>query len=102
MVTFTRSAPGTYDAATDAWTAPVTTTITGNAIQVKGDPRRYRALSLVMTEALTLLFAPTTYGETPAPGDAVTWASVVYTVRDVETNAPDGVTITARVIVSRP
>jgi hypothetical protein len=101
-VTFTRTLPGVYSPATDTWTAPTVTTITGNAIAVRGDPTRYRALGLVLTEAPTLFFAPTTYGETPAPGDTVTWTSIVYTVRDVAPIAPDGVTIAARVIVSVP
>jgi hypothetical protein len=101
-VTFTRQNPGTYDAATDVWTSPTATTITGHAIQVRGDPQRYRALGLVLTTMPTLFFSPTTYGETPAPGDTVTWTSIVYTVRDVAPIAPDGVTIAARVIVSVP
>ena len=35
------------------------------------------------------------------PGDTVTWASTVYTVRDVLPIQPDGVLIAARVIVTR-
>lgn len=96
-VTFTRSTR-TYDAATDT-SSVVASTITGSAIQVRGDPRRYKALGLTLTDMPTLFFCPTTYGECPAVGDTVTWTSKRYTVRDVSPIAPDGVTIAARIIV---
>jgi hypothetical protein len=101
MITFTRTVPGTYDAATDTWTTPTETTVTGNAVQVRGDADTYRALSLIQSQAPTLLFTPTTYGQLPLPGDQVTWAEDVYTVRDVAPIQPDGVAIMARVIVVR-
>ena len=47
----------------------------------------------------TLIFVPTTYGDTVEPGDTVVWANDTYTVRDVEPASPDGVTILARVII---
>ena len=102
-VTFTRTA-ATYDA-TGGGVAPVETTITGNAFRTtprtRLDLMRYESLGLVQSDAPTLLFAPTTYGETPAPGDVVTWNSIDYTVRSVDPVAPDGVTIIARVVISR-
>lgn len=101
-ITFTRSTR-TYDAASD--TSTVTeSTITGSAIQVRGDPERYRALGLVLSTMPTLFFAPTTYGETPQPGDVVTWPETggsVYTVRDIDPIAPDGVTIAARIVIGK-
>ena len=100
-VTFTHSTPGTYDAATDTWGTPVTTTVTGEAVRVRGDPETYRALGLIQSENPTLLFTPATYGEAPEPGYTVEWSNVVYTVRDVNPVAPDGVMILARVVVSR-
>jgi len=98
-VVFTRTVPGTYDPATDTFTSPTETTVTGSAIQVRGDPETYRALSLIQSEAPTLFWTPATYGEAPEPGDTVVWASKTYTVRDVAKIQPDGVCIAARVIV---
>lgn len=95
--TFTRTRRD-YDHATD--TAQVSVTeIVGNAIQVRGDPRRYKALGLVLTTMPTLFWTPATYGECPSPGDTVLWQSKKYTVRDVDQIAPDGVVIAARIVV---
>jgi len=92
----------TYDAATDTDTTPVTVTLSGNAMQVKGDPEVYRTLALIESEAPTLFYAPGTYGDdAPGVGWTVTWADVQYTVRSVETLAPDGVVITARIVIGR-
>lgn len=99
-VTFTRVTHGTYDPETDTAT-PTTTTITGTAIRSVGDPHRYAALGLVESQAPTLFWVPTTYGDTPEPGDTVVWQSTTYTARDVTVIAPDGVTIAARVIVEK-
>ena len=103
MVTFTRVAM-TIDATTDVATAS-TTTITGNAMQVRGNPQRYKELGLTLGTMPTLFFAPTNYNldvfstDFVQPGDTVTWASKVYTVKDVDPIAPDGVVIAARIIV---
>ena len=102
MITFTHSTPGTYDAETDTWSVPVTTSITGEAMKVRGNPDTYKALSLIESEAPTLLWAPSTYGD-PAPdlGYTCEWANVSYTVRSVDALAPDGVVITARIVIGR-
>jgi hypothetical protein len=100
-VTFSAITAGTYDGATDTWSTPTTTRVAGVAIRVRGNPQTYQALELIQSEAPTLLFAPTTYGETPALGMTVTWDSVVYTVRAVEPVAPSGDTIIARVVVAK-
>ena len=97
MVTFTRVSRY-YDPATDT-SIDTSTSITGNALQVRGDPKRYKALNLVLTTMPTLLFAPTVYGECPEVGDRVTWASKPYTVRDVDQIAPDGIVIAARIVI---
>lgn len=106
MITFTRVVQ-TYTADTDVMTS-TTSTITGSAIQVqsafKQDKDLYEALGLRRSEAPTLFFSPTTYGDVPAPGDTVTWPATngsVYTVRDVDRIAPDGVLIAARIIISK-
>ena len=100
-VTFSRSTQSSYDPETDVEVAGAATTIAGQAIAARGDPERYRELGLVRQDTVTLLFAPTTYGGTPLPGDTVTWNSVSYTVRDSEPIAPDGSTIIARLICSK-
>lgn len=105
MVTFTRGAPGVYDPATDTWSAGSVTTITGSAIQVKGDPQKYQALELVMSTNPTLLFTPSVYPlrafteEFVLPGDHVDWNGVTFTVKDVDPVAPDGFVIVARIVV---
>ncbi len=99
-VTFTWRTPGVHDPATDTFTTAATVTVAGYALRVRGDPDRYRALSLVEAQAPTLLFTPTTYGALPALGASVTWGGTVYTVRDVAPLAPDGTAILARVVVA--
>lgn len=105
-VTFTRTIPGTYNAATDSWVGASTSSITGNAIQVKGDPQRYEALGLTLSTMPTLLFAPTGYPlraftpEFVMPGDYVEWNGILATVKDVSTVSPDGTVVIARIIVS--
>ena len=105
MTTFTRTTL-TYDETLDASTS-TTTTVTGSAIQVRGKPETYRALSLIESQNPTLLFTPTDYdlhagsAEFVKPGDTVTWASQVYTVKDVAPVAPDGVVIIARIVVGK-
>jgi hypothetical protein len=96
----------TYDAATDTMVT-TTSTITGSAVLVKGDPLRYQALGLVESAAPTLLFSPASYGlkaftdQFVQPGDTVDWLGTTYTVRDVQPTAPDGYVIVARLVVSR-
>ena len=108
MTTFSRVSPGTYDATTDTYTSPSTSTIAGSAIQVRGDPVRYQALSLVLSEAPTLFFVPTDYNlraftsEFVMPGDTVEWNEQEFTVRDViVTSAPDGFVVCSRIIVAK-
>ena len=100
-ITFTHVVPGTHDPEAETFTASSTSTVTGSAIQVQGIPRQYAGLNLVESEAPTLLFTPSTYGELPSLGDTIEWNDVVYRVRAIFPIAPDGVAIMARVIVSR-
>lgn len=99
MVPLTRETQ-TYDATTDTVT-PTVTTINGTAMKTRGNPKRYEELKLRMTEAPALLWVPETYGDTPLPGDTLTWNGKKFTVRDVDALAPDGVTILAKLIVSQ-
>lgn len=102
-MTFTRVTQ-TYTPATDAAT-PVTTTITGDAIQTRGDWKQYKALNLVPYEMPNLFFTPTTYGlhagttEFVMPGDTVIWATKTWTVKGVRPIAPDGIVIAAHIII---
>lgn len=106
MITFTRLTL-TIDPATELAT-PTTTTITGSAIQVKGDPRRYEADGLTLSTMPTLFFTPTSYAlraftdEFVKPGDTVVWQTTTYVVRAVDPLAPDGFVIAARIIVAVP
>lgn len=103
MITFTR-VRRVYDPTTDT-AIPVTTTITGNAMQVRGDPRRYKALGLTLTTMPTLFFTPTDYGLEAngeafvQPGDTVQWGSRTFTVKDVDPIAPDNVIIAGRIVI---
>ena len=107
MITFTRVTQ-TYNASADTMVS-VSTTVTGDAMEVRpnsSDLLRYQEAGLRLTETITLLFTPTTYGELPEPGDTVVWPptgtnATTYTVRDVSQFAPDGVTILAYVACSR-
>jgi hypothetical protein len=93
----------TYDPLAGTTTSS-SSTITGSAIEVRGDVERYKALGLVLSTMPTLFFSPTTYGECPQAGDSVVWPETngsTYTVRDVARIAPDGVTIAARVVIGK-
>ena len=101
-LTFSHTTPGVYDPTTGVWSTLETRTVTGPAMQVRGDPDVYRDLSLVEAEAPTLFWAPSTYGDAaPGLGWTVTWANTVYTVRSVQVLAPDGVVITARLVIGK-
>ena len=98
-VTFTLASAGTY-ASTGTWSGAATSTVTGQAVRVKGDPKVYAALELVESEAPTLRFVPTTYGQVPSLNSKVTWNSTVYTVKHVQVVAPNGTAILSRVVVA--
>jgi hypothetical protein len=70
-------------------------------VGVKGDPDQYRDLGLIAAQAVTLLFAPSTYGSVPDLDHSVTWGGEVYTVKDRKPLSPDGTAILSRVVVSR-
>ena len=104
MTTFTYKNPGTYDPETGTYTSDSSSTVTGQAVQVRANAaerEQYRSLGLVEGQVVTLLFTPTTYGETPELGSTVSWASVVYTAKTVDVIAPDGVTVAARLGIVR-
>ncbi len=77
------------------------TSVAGFAVRVKGKPITYQALSLVESEAPTLLFVASSYGQTPPLNATVSFGGIPFTVADVDPLAPDGVTIECRVVVKR-
>lgn len=97
----TETAGGTYDPATDTFTAgdAAASYVTGRAMRVAGDPTRYEALGLVQSEAPTLVFVPDVVGQLPPPGATLRFGESLFTVRDVDPVAPDGVALWARLIV---
>ena len=78
-----------------------TMTVSGVALQIRGDPEEYEALKLIQKEALTLLFVAETYGESPPLGASCEWGSQRYQVEAIRKLAPDGTAVLSRVIVSR-
>lgn len=99
-VTFSRSVKGAFDPATDTIGEPTTSTITGTAIRVQGEPETFQRLGLVAAEALALVFAPAeaSEGQMPALNDTVVWAGKAYTVAEVQPIEPDGTAIIGEVV----
>ena len=77
------------------------TTISGVALQIKGDPEEYESLKLIEKAALTLLFVAETYGDSPPLGAFCEWGGLRYQVEATRKLAPDGTAVLSRVIVSR-
>jgi hypothetical protein len=75
-------------------------TVVGVAMRVRGDPRQYKALSLVEHEAPTLLFVPGTIGKMPDLGATCEWSGDTFQVEAVSPLSPDGVPILGRVVIS--
>lgn len=100
-VTCSHFSPGSFDPTTGISTDPVTTTVTGSAIQDRPNLDSYVALSLTVTSARTLFFVPDTKGSLPALGDTLTWESLPYSVKSIDPLNPDGAgAIAATLIVS--
>jgi hypothetical protein len=98
-VTFT-TATRTHTPATDTFGTAVTSTVTGAALRVRGDAKTYREMQLTQSGLVTLLFAPTTYGDLPELGSTVTWEGQTQTVVAVNPVSPDGFAIIARVVLA--
>lgn len=100
-VSFSHTSPGTHDAATGTFSGGGTSMVAGRAIAVRGSGERYKQLVMTKEEVVVLLFRPTTFGEKPGLGWAVTWGGQEYTVDVVDPVAPAGTLVMARVMVSR-
>jgi hypothetical protein len=105
MITFTRTTLGT-EAADGTFGVDTVTTITGDAIVVRGTPQEYETAGLVLKSAPTLLFTPSEYPlraftpEFVLPGDTTVINDVTFTVKAVlSVVAPDGYVIVSRIAV---
>lgn len=99
-VTFARGAR-THDKATGRMSG-TPTTASSYAVRVKGDAKRLAARNLVLKDPITLLVEALHLGTfVPEDPDSMTFAGATYTVKDVDTLAPDGAAITYRVTGSR-
>jgi hypothetical protein len=99
-VTFTK-VTSTVDPTTDQSSSPVTTTVTGRAMQVDGDPDTYEKLELVESENPTLLFSPDTVGQLPDLGSSVPWGGASYVVKNRKPLAMNGTATAAMVVVGK-
>jgi hypothetical protein len=94
-VTFTRTSPGTYDATTDTYTTPTTSTVAGYAVQDDAGAQR-KAGEVIAEGNVVLLFTPSTRGSLPTAGYTTTWNSTAYTVmRTFREINPDGAGVIA-------
>jgi hypothetical protein len=99
---------GTYLADLDVETYAGPVSVSGYAIRVKGDPRRYERrsdglapMTTTQTEVVTLLFAPATLGEEPSLDMLVAWGGHTFSVTAVNPIAPDGSSLLMYVTVAR-
>jgi hypothetical protein len=85
----------TYDPATDTWSGGSSSSVTGRAVQIDGDPDRWKTLSLILVNPVTLMIAASGLSITPAIGMTFMWpeSGTTYTIRDKQEVAPDGTPI---------
>lgn len=100
-VTFTQTTPGTYDGTTGQWSADVTVTVDGYAVQIAGDPDLYAQLELIESENPTLSFTPKTIGVLPSLGMTVPWGGTTLTAKHINPLAKNGVATKAHIVASR-
>lgn len=79
-----------YDPLTNQWSGGSSDSWPGSAVQIPGDPDRFAALKLMLTDPITLLVAAKNLTAAPTPGMSMVWDGVLYTVKDVEPVAPAG------------
>lgn len=108
MIVFTRSRPGTYDEATDTWSAPTSTAIAGEGILMSGDPEEFAAQELILSTTPVIGFTPDDYPlkafteEFVLPSDTTVINGETFTVAKIlKVVAPDGFVIYSRIAVTR-
>lgn len=79
---------------------PATGNITGQAVELPGDPEEYQALELIGQEPITLFFVPDVFGDSPALRSVVPWAGKDRVVARIFPIRPDGTMIAARVVAT--
>lgn len=70
-------------------------------MEVSGNPKQYEEAKLTQTEAPTLFFVATTYGECPALNSKVTWAGKNWIAKSIAPFRPNGTVIFARIIIGK-
>lgn len=87
-VTFVSTAAGTHDPATATFTGGAETRVSGVAIRGAGNPKLYKAMGLVESEAPTLNFIPDVVGAATVLGAVVVWEGQTFRVRAVDAGEP--------------
>lgn len=95
-VTFVSTAEGAHDPATATFAGGSATSVSGMAIKGKGNPKTYKSLGLVESEAPTLNFIPNVVGEVTVLGAVVVWESVSFRVRSVDAGEPCHIIVVSR------
>lgn len=102
MTTFTKITPGALTPGSGTLAAPTTATWDVSIFEKSENDQSFRDLGLTVGQAKMLLVVEADYGDVPALGATVTLPDgYVYTVRNVRTVAPDGVTCLSYLAVSR-
>lgn len=96
-VTFSTETPGTYNPETDVQAPSTTSTISGYAMRIAGDPDEYARLGLVQSEHPMLSFEPDTPGSLPALGWTVVFGGETLVVEDVNPCAMNGTATSAHI-----
>lgn len=99
VVTFTLTT-ATHDPTTATFSGASSSTVTGAAMRVRGDPTKFIPGRVVAAGEVMLLFAPDTYGDRPELGSTVSWEGETWEVVAVNPLAPDGTDILSRVVVA--
>lgn len=101
-VSFVKEIAGDHDETSGTFTGPSQSVVSGHAIRKNADPELYNSLNLRPEKTLTLLFAPSVYGEEPDLDSKILWVDgKEYAVKMTDPVAPDGNVIISTVVVSR-
>lgn len=83
----------------DTWRGgSIAADVTGQAVEIEGDPEVLQALGLLTVRSVTLLVAASGLGLTVLPGQKFTWAGTTLTVKASEPVAPNGTPIVWTVV----
>lgn len=85
----------------DAWKGgTIAADVTGQAVEIEGDPDTLQTLNLIQRNPVTLIVAAQGLGLTVTPGLSFRWADKPYTVQLATPLAPDGTPIVWTVVGS--